>query len=238
VLSIDPNLVEAFHKIAQLYLKEGLSGSARGCYQSILKIRPSDQEAIRALESIEDQKPQNEPDKIVPQSESRPPNQPIPEERGVPESRPAPPSPSHPESPTSPALLSDETEVPPPDKDSKMHYHLGIAHKEMELFDYAISEFELACTNSSMKFDCCIMLGDCFMEKGDYDKSIEYYRTASEIEGLPNAKLARLYFNLGVAYESSGMISEALSAFKHVLKLDHTFQEAQKKIEKLHEGKA
>ena len=120
------------------------------------------------------------------------------------------------------------------DKDSEMHYHLGIAYKEMELYDYAIPEFELASSDSSLRFDCTMMLGDCFMEKGDYNRSIEHYKTASQIEGLPDGKLARLYFNLGVAYESGGMIPEALEAFNQVLKLDETFQEAQKKIEELH----
>jgi len=118
-------------------------------------------------------------------------------------------------------------------KDSEMHYHLGIAYKEMELFDYAIPEFELASSNPSIKFDCCIMLGNCCMEKGDFDKSIEYYKTASVIPGLPDEKLARLNFHLGLAYEAKGMVSEALDTFALVLKLDHSFSEAQEKIKRL-----
>jgi tetratricopeptide (TPR) repeat protein len=116
-----------------------------------------------------------------------------------------------------------------------MHYHLGIAYKEMELFDYAIPEFELASSNPSIKFDCHIMLGNCFMEKGDYDKSIEYYKGASEIPGLPGEKLARLNFHLGLAYEAKGMVSEALDTFALVLKLDHSFSEAQERIKRLQE---
>lgn len=71
------------------------------------------------------------------------------------------------------------------------------------------------------------------MEKGDYDKSIEYYKTASVIPGLPDEKLARLNFHLGLAYEAKGMVSEALDTFALVLKLDHSFSEAQEKIKKL-----
>jgi hypothetical protein len=67
-----------------------------------------------------------------------------------------------------PPMVTYETETASPDKDSEMHYHLGIAYKEMELFDYAIPEFEFASSNPSIKFDCHIMLGNCFMEKGDY----------------------------------------------------------------------
>jgi tetratricopeptide (TPR) repeat protein len=103
----------------------------------------------------------------------------------------------------------------------------------MELFDYAISEFEMASSAPSMQFDCYIMLGNCYMEKGDYNKSIECYKISSKIPGLPKEKLARLHFNLGLAYEASGMVSEAIETFNLVLKLDHSFSEAKERIDKL-----
>jgi len=114
-----------------------------------------------------------------------------------------------------------------------MHYHLGIAYREMELFDYAITEFELASESSSMRFDCCIMLGTCYMDRGDYDKSIEYFKRASGIRGLSDERLARLHFNLGLAYEANGMIPEAIDTFQHALNLDLSLSEAKEKIEKL-----
>jgi tetratricopeptide (TPR) repeat protein len=132
-----------------------------------------------------------------------------------------------------PSTLSPEPRIPSVEKDSEMHYHLGIAYKEMELFDYAISEFELASSAPSMKFDCYIMLGNCYMEKGDYNKSIEFYKMSSGVQGLPKDKLARLHFNLGLAYEANGMLPEAIDTFNLVLKLDQTFAEAKEKIKKL-----
>lgn len=56
VVSIDPEHIEAFHKIAKLYLKEDLLGDARVCYEKILRIKPKDQEAIKALSAIEHSK--------------------------------------------------------------------------------------------------------------------------------------------------------------------------------------
>ena len=116
-----------------------------------------------------------------------------------------------------------------------MHYHLGIAYKEMELYDYAISEFEMATSSLAMKFDCYIMLGDCFMEKGLHDKSIDCYQVAAGVQGLSDEKMARLHFNLGLAYEANGMSSEAIQAFSAVLKYDQSMAEAQEKIRKLQE---
>ena len=228
VLSINPKLIEAFQKVAKLYLKEGLVGSAKSCYQSILEINPNDPEALEALKHIINQEPTESP-KTAPPTESSlfKPHPPLgkkwEEEKPISSSLPAPEPPG----------LSSETEISSPDKDLEMHYHLGIAYKEMELFDYAISEFEMASADPFMKFDCYTMLGNCFMEKGDYNKSINYYKTASEIKGLPTEKLARLHFNLGLAYEANGMVSEALDTFNLVLELDHSFLEAEEKIKKL-----
>jgi pilus assembly protein FimV len=228
VLSINPKLIEAFQKIARLYLKEGLVGSAKNCYQSILDINPNAQETLEALKNIVNQEPKESPPKAPPlESALSKPHHPL--GRNLEEEKPfSPPLPA-PES----SGQSDEAEITSPDKDLEMHYHLGIAYKEMELFDYAISEFEMASSDPSMKFDCNIMLGNCFMEKGDYKKSINYYKIASEIKGLPTEKMARLHFNLGLAYEANGMISEALDTFNQVLKFDHSFSEAQEKINKL-----
>jgi tetratricopeptide (TPR) repeat protein len=228
ILSINSNFVEAFHKIAELYLKEGLVGSARSSYQSILEIKPDDREALKALKNIEYQQEQKETRETIPLGEPvTPKQQPPPGKKAITELPPSVPLPS--------ALTAspDQTEIVPPDKDSEMHYHLGIAYKEMELFDFAIAEFESASSDLPIRFDCYIMLGSCFMEKKDYDKSIEYYRRASEIRGLSNEKLARLNFNLGLAYEAKGMISEALDTFSLVLNLDRSFTEAQERIDRL-----
>ena len=234
VLSIDPKFIEAFHKIAKLYLKEGLAGSAKSYYQNILEIKPDDQEALKALGDIEDHQKSKEVPKATtpPLGPMTPENQhpKHPSEKKIDEEKHSPASPSH-----IPPIVTYETETPSSDKDSEMHYHLGIAYKEMELFDYAIPEFELASLNPSIKFDCNIMLGNCFMEKGDYDKSIEYYKMASEIPELSNEKLAQLNFHLGLAYEAKGMVSEALDTFTLVFKLDQSFSEAQEKIKRLQE---
>lgn len=229
ILSIDPKFIEAFSKIAELYLKEGLAGSAKNYYQSILEIDPHNVEALKAIENMEGAQqtrgggiPTSSPESLLPKASLPSVKKSLDED-----SRP-PPSPVRDTS-----IRSSEPGISPLDKDSEMHYHLGIAYKEMELFDYAITEFELASSSPAMQFDCYIMLGNCYMEKGDYNKSIEYYKMSSAIQGLSNERLARLHFNLGLAYEANGMVSEAIDTFNLVLKFDHAFPEAIEKIKKL-----
>jgi len=229
VLSINPKLIEALHKIAELYLKEGLKGDAKNCYQIILKMRPSDQKAFNALKDLkEEQLKPKEVSKTVSPTEPMIPKYPLPPGKKTIEER-IELSSSLPNFNTS--ELPYEVESTPPDKDLEMHYHLGIAYKEMELFDYAISEFEQAASDPSIRFDSYIMLGNCFMEKGAYDKSIEHYKMASEIRGLSGEKLARIHFNLGLAYEANGMISEALDSYHVALKLDPS-SEAKERIKR------
>ncbi|NWG03858.1 MAG: tetratricopeptide repeat protein [Syntrophaceae bacterium] len=222
ILSINPKHIEAFQKIAELYLKEGLAGSAKSYYQSILDIDPSNPEAIKGIEQIEGaQQPKGRGIPIAPHEPLLTQHPPIPGKKPFEENT---------------ALHSPpdaNQKISAFDKDAEMHYHLGIAYKEMELFDYAITEFELASSSSPMQFDCYIMLGNCYMEKGDYNKSIEYYKMSSEIQGLSNERLARLHFHLGLAYEASGMITEAIDTFNLVLKLDQSFPEAKEKLQKL-----
>lgn len=227
VLSLDPKRIEALHYIAKLYLKQGLKGDARNYYQNILKLRPDDEDALRALKEYEDRSRLGEaPNRLTSPSLSSK-NSPALEQRSTNEIHlPLPVS-------TVRSVPSYDGGTTSADKDAEMHYHLGIAYKEMELYDYAISEFELAASNGSVQFDCYIMLGACFMEKGDIDKSIEYYRTASELKGLTDKELARLYFNLGCAYEANGMFREALDAFTRVLQVDRSLSEVQEKIDKL-----
>jgi len=237
VLSLNPKLIEGYHKIAELYLKEGLKGDAKNCYQTILKMRPHDQKALEAIKGLAEDHPPKEvpkrtpPQEIVPSRYSAPVPHSREVEEAIPLNSPLPPDNSDWSFQNEPA---PEIEPPsPPDKDSEMHYHLGIAYKEMELFDYAISEFEQAALNPSIQFDSYIMLGNCFMEKGAYDKSIEHYRMASEIKGLSRENLARINLNLGLAYEANGMVSEALDCYDLALKLDPSSLEAQEKIKRL-----
>jgi len=229
ILSINPKLSEAFHEIAKLYLKEGLTGSAKNYYRGILEINPNDSEAVKALKNMESlQEPRAGGKAPSPAAESGLSKYPHPEKKSF-LKKSALLSPGD----GGTSVSSPAAGIPMLDKDSEMHYHLGIAYKEMELFDYAISEFELASSSPSMQFDCYMMLGNCYMEKGDYNRSIEYYKMSSAIEGLSIEKLARLHFDLGLAYEANGMVSEAVDAFKLVLKLDHSFPEAIEKIKKL-----
>ena len=227
VLSLDQKSTEALHKIAELYAKEGLTGSAKSYYQNILQINPRNQDVLQAIRALDEHQAQRGPLQEAAPEEAllSPPSD---------AQEPSVDGGSHesllPANPPAPVPLNESSTQ---DKDSQMHYHLGIAYKEMELFDYAITEFEMARSDSVIRFDCYIMLGNCYMNKGDFDRSIEAYHTAMNIEGLLSEKLALLQYNLGLAYEAKGMIEEAASAYNLALKSDHSILEAKERLTKL-----
>ena len=164
VVSIDPEHIEALHRTGTLYVKEGFLGNAKSCYERILQISPSDQQAIKALSRIEDSK------------QSKPVQTQIEKKESLPITSEVSRLPS----------LSNGIEIPFPGKDLELHYHLGIGYREMGLFDHAVAEFELASKDPSMTFDCYILLGECFKEKGDSEQSMKYLEWASKIKEQPN----------------------------------------------------
>jgi tetratricopeptide (TPR) repeat protein len=226
VLYLDPQLVDVYHKLANLYLRENLIGSARLQYHNILKIQPNDRVALEALKKIEQTRAQAEPpSQEGPVIELSP---------MVEESTPEPTLPGR-EEPIEGAIITGQPELQPePDtKDLETHYHLGIAYKEMELIDHAIAEFQTAAANKERRFDCLVMLGMCFMEKEEYDKAIHCFNDASQLKELSKEQMIRLRYRLGLAYESNGMNQEALKAYHQVIDLDSTFLDVRNRIERL-----
>lgn len=230
VLAINPKHIDALHKIAGLYLKEGLPGDAKNYYMNILELNPDDEEARRSLNGFDTSPlsrdiPKTKPVKEFPDSasfSSTAERKPFDDKSDL-----------FPSSVVEPQIIHESVAPPPPDKETETHYHLGIAYKEMELFDYAISEFELAASNPAIKFDCYIMLGSCFLEKGDNSQAIQYLKEAAQIKGLTQEKRARLHFHLGTAYEASGMLSQAIECFHQALSLDQSLSEAQERLQRL-----
>ncbi|NIO04399.1 MAG: tetratricopeptide repeat protein [Proteobacteria bacterium] len=101
-----------------------------------------------------------------------------------------------------------------PEKDLESHYHLGIGYMEMGLIDEAIVEFEAALGYSPKKVDCLVMLGQCYTEKGVFERSIFYLEKALQLDGLREEENIRINKQLAKVYEACGMKEKAGQAFK------------------------
>lgn len=117
------------------------------------------------------------------------------------------------------ALPSEETDTPPtspspldgpqsspfntseahPDSlgdDPNLHYHLGVAYREMELTDKAIEEFLKAFQQGNNPLECLIMLARCYFEKGLFEEAAEFIHRALKLESLTQHQINLLHRQL------------------------------------------
>lgn len=111
------------------------------------------------------------------------------------------------------------------EKDYETHYNLGIAYKEMELYDEALQEFRLAGRDPERALTCANLLGLCFLAKGEPEAAIRELRAGLEIRGHPRTAYHGLRYDLGVAYETQGDLERALESFEVLQAEDARFRD-------------
>jgi len=121
------------------------------------------------------------------------------------------------------------------EKDFETHYNLGIAYKEMELYDEAIQEFRLAARDPGRALPCADLLGLCFLAKADLDAAIQELRAGLDVRGHPRESYYALRYDLGVAYEAHGDLQRALECFEALQADDERFRDASARAQDLRE---
>jgi tetratricopeptide (TPR) repeat protein len=123
-----------------------------------------------------------------------------------------------------------------PDLDT--HYDLGLAYKEMGLYDEAIREFALVREAPGRAVQCFLMIGLCHLERGQLMEAVEQFKAGLYVENISEQEALALYFELGAAYEELGDPREALYYFEKVQKRDPAFRDVDRRIEALGRGPA
>jgi hypothetical protein len=121
-------------------------------------------------------------------------------------------------------------------EDFETHYDLGIAYKEMGLLDDAVAEFKLVMKDQAREVQCHLMIGLCFLEKGQQTEAIGHFKKGLYVEGITERESLSLYFELGQAYERLGDPREALYYYEKVQKRDARFRNVEKMVEALRSG--
>lgn len=124
-------------------------------------------------------------------------------------------------------------------EDIETHYNLGIAYKEMGLLDEAISEFQKV-TKAAEKqksyshlFQCCTLLGLCFMDKGLPQIAVRWYERALKAPGLDEEGALALRYDMGVAHEQAGNRKAALDCFMEVYGANVDYRNVSERIREL-----
>jgi tetratricopeptide (TPR) repeat protein len=111
-------------------------------------------------------------------------------------------------------------------KDYETHYNLGIAYKEMDLFDEAIQEFKLAGTDPRRALECAELLGQCLLAKGQPEPAAAELRAGLQLSGHPAEAYHGLRYTLGLAYEALGELALAAEQFAALEREQPRFRDA------------
>jgi tetratricopeptide (TPR) repeat protein len=119
------------------------------------------------------------------------------------------------------------------ESDAETHFNLGIAYKEMGLFEDAVGEFNQAMKNAGRRTDALTLKGVCLKEKADFDGALLAFEEALSDSSLDSETRCNLYFETGLLQESRQKPEAALEAFEKVAEIDPFFRGANGKIAQL-----
>jgi tetratricopeptide (TPR) repeat protein len=122
--------------------------------------------------------------------------------------------------------------------DFATHYDLGIAYKDMGLFDNAIEEFKIASGDPKKIAPSKMMIGMCYVNLNQMDDAIAIYKQGLSIDTLDQQQKLGLLYELGVTYQSMEKKNEALDCFNKIVGYDPKFADVKSRIATLTSGKS
>jgi len=135
--------------------------------------------------------------------------------------------------------LKEQTGDLKPLIDFETHYSLGLAYKDMELLDEAISEFQMAFRTAGAEdlegdcIHCCNMLGVCFKRKQIPTVAIMRFERGLKIPNRLEDEYQALRFEIGICYEEMGEFDKAIEVFTQVYGIDVNYRKVAEKIKQL-----
>jgi hypothetical protein len=116
------------------------------------------------------------------------------------------------------------------DEDHEAHYDLGVAYKEMGLLDEAIAEFQKALRGVEHRIRTFEALGQCFIEKGQYQIAVTILSRAPAEPGATDEQLVGVLYLLGYASEALQKWNDALAYYERVFAVDITFRDVNDRL--------
>jgi|GEM_PF-858466 len=117
--------------------------------------------------------------------------------------------------------------------DAATHYDLGIAYKEMGLYDDAEQEFRIALKAGHNMTDCHLMIGLCYAERGRFEKAIEEYEAGISVPGITDKEKTALFYELANSWLGLGDMNKALKMFEKTQSLDPGFRDVGARVEEI-----
>ena len=116
------------------------------------------------------------------------------------------------------------------EEDFESHYDLGVAYKEMGLIDEAVAEFQKALRGHSNRVRTYEALGQCFIEKDQYQVAASVLSRAIAIGQGDDHHLVGVLYLLGRATEALSRNRDALDYYQRVFAVDIEFRDVADRI--------
>jgi tetratricopeptide (TPR) repeat protein len=123
--------------------------------------------------------------------------------------------------------------------DYETHYNLGLAYKEMDLFEDALEEFQFAVNlvapgdGTPRYLQCCNLLGHCFMRTGVPELAVKWFSKGLNSPGASEDERIALSYEVGVAYEQAGDLQRALEFFTEVYGTNVSYRNVSERVRTL-----
>lgn len=123
--------------------------------------------------------------------------------------------------------------------DYETHYNLGLAYQEMELFEEALEEFQVAiglCSpgdGTPRYLQCCNLLGQCFMQKGVPQLAVKWFIQGLGAPNTSDDERQALRFDLAAAYERAGDLDRAKDLFTEIYGVNVSYRGVNERLKAL-----
>lgn len=123
--------------------------------------------------------------------------------------------------------------------DFETHYNLGLAYKDMDLFEDALEEFQMAASLSSPAdgtsryLQCCNLLGHCFVQTGAPEVAVKWFAKGLNAANISSEERMALSYEMGAAYEQAGDLHRALESFIEVYGNNVSYRNVNERVKTL-----
>jgi len=123
--------------------------------------------------------------------------------------------------------------------DYETHYNLGLAYQEMDLFEEALEEFQIAAglvspgDGTPRYLQCCNLLGHCFIQKGVPQLAVTWFNKGLNAPGASDDERQALRFELGAAYDQLGDLDRAIEIFTEVYGINVSYRGVNERLREL-----
>lgn len=114
--------------------------------------------------------------------------------------------------------------------DAQSHYDLGVAFKEMGLFDEALNEFRQAATDPERKVECLALQGACLRDKGDVVTAETVLRSLLN-PGLAIRDLCAVKYELALTCAVVGKHEEATALLGEIQQVSPGFRDVRSRLD-------